>query len=82
MKYVQLRRPQYRAHQFMGLADIDKMKILTKCESYTLTSDNNGDLTICIAHWHVPQGSWLVKEPSGIFRVLDDIAFNKEYEDS
>lgn len=81
MKTFQLRRPVYRAHQFLSIADIDDLKILTKTESYTLTSDHNGDLTICIAHWHVPQGSWLVKEPSGIFRVMDEVTLLKEYEE-
>lgn len=81
MKTFRLRPPMYRAHQFLGLNDIDDLKMLAKVEDYTLTSDKNGDLSICIAHWHIPQGHWFIKEPSGIFRVMDEVAFRKDYEE-
>lgn len=82
MKTFHQRRPVYRAHQFMGLNDVDDLKLVANTESYTITSDTNGDLTICIAHWHIPQGSWLVKDNHGICRVLNDLDFKKEFEET
>lgn len=80
MKKLYQKRPVFHAHQFLGLEDIDMLKALTNRDDYTLTSDSNGDMTICIAHWHIPQGSWLLRDEHGIFRVLDDVALNKEFE--